>query len=494
MRNKNNKVSIEEATQLANEVIVFLDEEYETKSGASRKIASAVALRNGKDKKVATKSTDSSEVEMPDTLAYLFNFADDAGYTIISADTRIESPILCYTGTGNLKDTIDDPGLAIFLEGTEYYIERSIIEAERMRDSLITDILSKIEETGVKDTVYVDEDDDETKAPSSTPNLEYQYFEGTEITYSYEPWAAWSRVRPLLSVEWGQRAPFNAYIPKNCDHVSGKAPVGCVAVATAYILTYWLNKKSIDLNLDGYSINSSLLCNYTCYPNAYPGAGTISIDSATTAEAATAREQVAHLMERIGKLTGMDYGCGGSSATTSDGVEFLRSLGFTYGVPGYFNEHWELGLDYNVSDIISSLKNDRPVIVEGDAIRTPHSFLGIVLWYTYDGGHAWVLDGHLKQHRRVTVTIRTTSPKYTYEESTVAQTKAASLVTTITTHTYDQYSPTYIHNNWGNRDNNGYFVAGSFNSKNEAIPSNTRSGESGNYQYRTKIFPNIYFE
>ncbi|MDR0560761.1 MAG: C10 family peptidase [Prevotellaceae bacterium] len=508
MRNGDNRIGIEEAMQIAGDVIDFLDEESPaTKSGNSRRIATVTHLHTGKKAKIATKSSsdDNSSVEMPDTLAYLFNFADSAGFTIIAADTRIETPILCYTGSGTLGDSIDNPGLAVFLSGAEDYIERSIIEAEHLRDSLMTDILAKIDETGVKDTVYVDADENEAKTKASTT---------TEIdrrvSYSYGAWTVDSKVGPLLSVEWGQGIPFNSLISKNnCTYnylYGNKAPVGCVAVSTAYILTYWFNKMLIDFKIDGYSIDSRLLCNYTCAPNRsgrYSGLATLDIN-ANTSEAYQARSQVARLMERIGKWTGMDYGCGGSSTTTSNGVEFLREVGFTYGVPGYFNEKWELGFDYNFNTVFNSLNRERPVMIRGDSFKTNHSFL-FISWSTYSGGHSWVIDGYLRRKRLVTVTVTTTT---TTTEETVYDPqvplriqkkmpydKKLLCITTTTTSTYTEYSKYYLHNNWGNYGGNGHFVEGCFNrNSKDNLSSNTKSGEKGNYQYRNEIFPEIYYK
>ena len=108
IRNNKDKIGIEEATQIANEVINFLDEGIKTKSSKPRIIGTITALRNVNVIKVATKSSDyNTEVEMPDTLAYLFNFADSAGYTIIAADTRIDNPVICYTDNGTLNNNFD---------------------------------------------------------------------------------------------------------------------------------------------------------------------------------------------------------------------------------------------------------------------------------------------------------------------------------------------------------------------------------------------------
>lgn len=481
-RNKNNKIEIKEAYQIANEVIDFLDDEIKTKSGKIRKIGDITVLYNKNENKVATKSSgDSIDIVMPDTLAYLFNFADSTGYTIIAADTRIENPVLCYTGSGTLNNNFDNNGLAIFLTGTEDYIKRSIIAAEQLKDSLISHILAKIEETGVKDTTYIDRNKVKLKiaAPTTPP------YEEIITNYSYGPWVVNSRVGPLLSVEWGQRAPFNSYVPKNCtDHSSGKAPVGCVAVSTSYILTYWFNRRIVDFTIDGYNINSNLLCRYTWWPNRYTGAASNDIELSTTTEGNTARYQIAHLMERIGNRLNMSYGCDGSSASDTRATSYLRDLGF---IGGYKT-------DYNVNTIISSLNNSRPVMIGG--YSTKNEVLGMSWLYYLSGGHSWVIDGYLRQSRQVTVTITNTTVNESDDDLPLL-TKASPqlmLITTTSTYTYNQYSPYYLHNNWGNYSGNGYFVENSYDFANGAdLPSNTKSGQPGNYQFGVDIFPDIYY-
>jgi hypothetical protein len=481
IRNKKDKIGIGEATQIANEVINFLDEGIKTKSSKTRTIGTITVLHNVNEIKVATKSSNNNtEVEMPDTLAYLFNFADSTGYTIIAADTRIDNPVLCYTDNGTLTNNFDNLGLAIFLTGTEDYIKRTIVEAQQMRDSLISSILNKIAETGVKDTVYVNKDETTTKVIAPT---ETTYNDEVSTSYSYGPWSVNSRIGPLLSVEWGQRAPFNAYVSKSCsDDPSGKAPVGCVAVSTSYILTYWFNRRSVDFTIDGYNVNSNLLCRYTWWPNRYTGAATNDIETSTTAEANTARYQVAHLMERIGSRISMSYGCDGSSADDKNATSYLREIGFKGGYRA----------DYNLNTVISSLNNSRPLMIGG--YSTKNHFLGISWLYYLSGGHSWVIDGYLRRSRQVTATVTTT----TTEETNLMQlTKAIPklmLITTTSTYTYTEYSPYYLHNNWGNYRGNGYFVEGSYDFVNGAdLPSNTKSGEPGNYQFGVDIFPDLYY-
>jgi len=148
MRGSDNKVSIEEAMSFANDVIGFLDGEAALKSGTSRRIGSVAALRTDKAKTVALKSSDGTDIELPDTVAYVVNFADSAGFALIAGDVRIGTPILAYVGEGALGNEIDNPGLAIFLEGTEEYILRSITDFENQKDSIVNEVLMKM---GVED-------------------------------------------------------------------------------------------------------------------------------------------------------------------------------------------------------------------------------------------------------------------------------------------------------------------------------------------------------
>jgi len=478
MRNGcSNRISLDEATKIANEVIGFLDNETTTKSGNSRQISSITTLKSERENMVMTKSVSyggNENAEDLDTLAYLINFADSAGYTIIAAYTRVENPILCYTGSGTLGDTSDNSGIAIFLQGAESYIKRSIVETQAARDSLLNDILAKIKDTGVSDTTYVVDDGTITKAIPSGPVNTIP--DEISVSHSFGPWTVYENVEPLLSVEWGQFAPFNAVIPKSCsDNSGGKAPVGCVAVATSYILTYWLNKKSTILTLDGYVFDSNLLCKYTCNPERYAGAGIYNINASSN-EANTARSQIARLLERIGSRIGMDYGCDGSGADISDGVKFLNNLWFTGETSGK---------NYNFNDVKNSLLQERPVMIEGFAEKD--TFLGISFLYTLKQGHAWVIDGYLKRKQIDNATVTVTS--YQTQSNGMIM-----IINTTTNEIYTTYSPYYLHNNWGNYYNNGYYVEGAFDFCNGPdLTSNTKSYEEGNFQYNNKIYPNIYF-
>ena len=471
MRNgESNRVALEEATNIANEVMGLLDAETATKSGSSRRIASMTALLNEKEGEEKTKSgsANGGGVEIPDTLAYLFNFDDGAGFTIIAADTRIP-PILCFTGIGTLDDTNENPGVDIFLEGMGYYMERSIAEAEAAKEILLQELVDRLEATGVSDTTYLEADESISKV-LPLPTLPTQPIgDDIRISYSYGAWTVFERTGPMLTVEWGQGEPYHELVKfKNC--ITGVSPTGCTATAVAQLMSYWSHPASID----GYNFNWSLIRQYTTTPYRYDGVGTKNIHYAnTTSEADLVRGQVARLMERIGFYADASYSCDGTAINVVKSVNFLKNRGYYGGSE----------MDYSISPVISSLNIYRPVLASGYALKTTNGNT-----ITYSEGHTWVIDGYLRQSRPVTATTIRTS----YQQMSNGM---IMMINTTTTNTYTEISPYYIHNNWGwNGSPNGFFVAGSFDANYApTFHSNTKTiGNEGNYQFINKIYPNIY--
>jgi hypothetical protein len=269
---------------------------------------------------------------------------------------------------------------------------------------------------------------------------------------------------PMLPVEWNQFAPYNDLVRyKNCPE--GTTPTGCDATATAMLMAYWEWPASID----GCYFDWDLLSQYTGGYNRlgfYNGLGTKDIHYAVGTDADAARSQVAHLMERLGFYVNMDYGCDGSYSSLDKDAAALRRFGYSAGGPE----------DYNETKVLNSLRNGRPVLSRGDSFKEGSD---------YSGGHAWVTDGFMRQTRNVYYQVpgspSTPAPTRVYGGTTVV------LVSTETCY--------YYHQNWGwDGSDNGYYIAGSFNTN--VIPgyaSNvTRSGQAYNYQYRNMIVPNIY--
>jgi hypothetical protein len=428
----------------ANWVIDFLNGENSLKSGSNRRVSSISALVSD-NKTVALKSSDLADIEIPDTLAYIANFGDDLGFAIISADTRIDEPLFAFTGSGSLVDSIDNPGVIIFLQHLEDYMINSIVEAEHQQDSLLSSILEKLDiEVGTKSTSI-----EEAKAAARA---------GRRPVVTTE---TLNHITPLVPVEWGQGGPFNnglkdkdCYGEKTPDN--GKPWAGCVATAVAHIMSRWEHPSKIG----NFSFNWNELNQYTSRPGAYPKAGSRYVSSAPD----NVRSQLANLMKQIGDGAGMSHGCYGSSAKTEKAISFLNKHGFSVKMTLMSASNMETtGVleSYNSAKAIASMNRREPLIVEGCSEKTDYKVLGITVNTTYDVCHAWVIDGHLKRR-----------------------------VTTDGVHVETDY----IHNNWGwNGYKNGYFKSGVFDSRFEpALASGTKSSkEDGNFQYRLKMTPHI---
>ncbi|MDR2594614.1 MAG: C10 family peptidase [Fibromonadaceae bacterium] len=433
MRNPKSRVSVKEAVEQTDWVINFMNV---GESGVTRKISSISALTS--DNAEFAKALKSNGIEVPDTLIYVVNFADSLGFAIISADTRIDDPLIGFSGSGSLKDSIDNPGMVIFLEHLEDYMLNSIIEAERQKDSLIGGIWEKLDvETGTKAT--------------SLPLISVSSLrvEATDIVY------------PLVRVEWGQGAPFNNSLKdKGCTDDEGEIKnggrvlVGCVAVAVAHIISYWKYPTKIGK----YSFDWAKMNEYTgnTDPLDYPYMAQTHISSAS----ASIQSQVANLMERIGSGVNMDYGCNESGAGKHSGANFLLAYG--YSLYKMTNNHVSLPIlvSYDSKTAIASIKRKEPLIARGCSKKDNGIF-----FTSYGKCHQWVIDGYIPRQTTTTIEGKPIS-----------------------------FDDDYIHHNWGWYGNyNGYFKSGIFNSRSKSynLAPETKSYEVGNYQYEVQIIPSI---
>lgn len=347
-----------------------------------------------------------------DSLIYVFNYADNRGFAIVAADDRIPTPILAYVDEGSLENDVDNPTLLYALEQMQSYVETSVDDFEQSKDSLLA--------VADEYTFVVDDNAAETRAINM----------GTTITTVSE-----NTVGPLIKVTWGQNYPYNMFVPKACtDNGSngGKAPAGCVATATAQVMSYWKWPNTIDWNA---------VC--------------------ATKEATTSNQNtIASLMYAIGQVVGMDYDCDGSGAQTSDAYKMLGNLGYKKLVSKSFASN----------DALTVLKANVPILVSGCRSKKTTS----ILWWdktTYSNCHAWVVDGCKE--------VRYKIENYRVDTSTGERTSTISYT-----------NVWYFHNNWGwSGSGNGYFAAGCFDLTNALSYDNgVRYSAARNYQYNNKMF------
>ncbi len=179
-------------------------------------------------------------------------------------------------------------------------------------------------------------------------------------------------VSPLLSTNWSQDCYYNELCPEDenapygyCGHV----PVGCVALAMAQVMKYWeypfFGTGSNSYNAAPYGVQYANFGNTTYQWDNMPGSlGSSNADVAT-------------LIYHCAVSVDMDFGPGGSSASTYDS----RSALINYF--GYDNQaQYRIKSDYLPTAwegmLREELNSGRPVIYRGQGEK----------------GHAWVCDGY----------------------------------------------------------------------------------------------------
>ena len=431
---------------------------------------------------------------------YIVNFANNQGYVITSADRRVPS-VLAYNSYGHLGDTISNPGQAILFSYMQAYIEEQRAAFEANKEKLATEAeeaifkqLSKERQAELIAKGYFDKEGKRTKtkytwkgafsgcaisSDSALPKRKNKKGEdpnllmgggGAEFEINYGEWQTKELKAPLIKTLWGQGSGYNDKVPMKCSN--GNALVGCTAVAIGQLLAYhkkpdsivgrkmhWDDMTKVDTGHMFSNINS-----YSIWSNR------------------TATEDIQHLLAHLGdgNLLAMKYGCSKSGSSREFGT--LYSLGYT-----------EIKKEkYNYSTVISELKNDRPLLIDGCAIETDHKIdllITKIEWQTYDRCHAWLLDGYVRRERNKTVNIYCEWGVEVFNQHFLEELEL-------------------VHNNfgWGGNldgsdfkwnkdyyDGTGWYNINVFNAKSgRQAGSNTyKSGTEANYKFKNNLIFNI---
>ena len=194
------KRSYDEALAIAQESLSMLDDA-KTRSGQKR----TIDLSN--TQYVLSNRTRSGQDTL-DTLLYVFNFADDAGYAVISTNAAATG-LLAITEAGNYNETElkKNGGLALFIEKAKVYSRGGHLIEPGLNP--FVDTLSSV-------------------------LIEY--------------------VNPLIEVTWGQCFPEGLYCPNTI--------AGCTNTATAQIASYFEYPTQLQLDF-AQADSSSVTLNWT---------------------------------------------------------------------------------------------------------------------------------------------------------------------------------------------------------------------------------------
>lgn len=259
---------------------------------------------------ITAPSTKASAMDA-DTLMYILNYEEDAGFAVIPYMDGI-ADYVCVTQNGFYD------GSETGIWGFDEYMRQITAQISAYDPDLI-------------DRSMKDEENVMTKAASTTTK----------------------EVEPIIPVEWHQDAPFNWYCSEPYNSL---VPAGCVAVSIAQAMTVFKYPQNIQLTYPGARQNSLYLDWDSMLDHEY---GPCLERLCITCNAK------AHLLREIGERVDMIYREGGSAASVQEkGKECLSSFGYQS------NDV----VSFNISDIEESLDAGYPIIIRGQNDASGHAW------------------------------------------------------------------------------------------------------------------------
>lgn len=325
---KKNSFSGEELLVLTN----YLQSPMIDESEAIENALEAVALLDGETRAIqrsvkevevfcSSESGTRSEVPLLDTMAYVVNFADDAGFAIISHSTRTPT-VFAMSDKGNLSpaDSVDHPGLKVFFERLPQYYRMQLAQADSLEHALLDGVLDKL----VVDSGSTAK---ESVGMRVLPGAGIIGGEGRQVVYGR--WYAKNKIEPKLTTHWHQYDPYNQDTPMvGTDHTL----VGCIAVAIGQIMAY----------------------------HQWPQYCWDEIDESSDRNLA-----ISKLLHQIGERVNMNYGLSSSNANSS------------YAPSCFAHYDYEVGylLTYSMSEIHHSLQTGMPLYARGRSSNAGHAWV-----------------------------------------------------------------------------------------------------------------------
>lgn len=419
--------------------------ETKTRSSLKDKIANIQTVKFNSN---TTKASNSRPQEGNADLMYLVNFNNDQGYAILSADTRIETPVLALTDRGTITSEdfrkIHDMPYKDDDQEREPDPETELITSPDHGKSLIISIENEDFD------LYCPEEDDYYVGGSSDTEVQQQYLLDMIDSYArnsiannsgsqYHRGGTGTIVinKVLLTTKWHQSSPFNDFCPIKRGE---RSPAGCVAIALGQIMAY--HKYPQNLTCNGVYCDWNKMLNSENYSDA------------------PTQTMLASFITTIGAKCKLWYGKKNTFGTAQNAKNCLKWF-------GYDNVYKDLG--YDSATIVSMIDDDNPVFIA--------ALSGIT-----GGGHAWVIDG------------------YKYQKNAVATTKAGVYYGRRTSGSSYQINRNtlLVHCNFGWYGlSNGYYASGIFNIKEGPeslapgdLPNSSQINNNYNWWFRILTYNN----
>lgn len=334
-----------------------------TRSGGSSHSTKSIREISVSGGKAVTRS--SGGVDLPDTMVYIVNFADNEGFAVLGARRSLE-PIYAVSESGSFDAGKLDAYIArLSAQGTQETPSTRVSDTGSFQD-MGTDYVYELMAAGL---INSPNDDNLPTVGGWGPS------DAETIFLGYSDWKISQKTGPLVTVKWNQTHPFNMsmdpWVPGDNDYYvfyRNKYPAGCGVIAMAQIMTCVKRPATAPAGR-GVSYDWENLKTISNYENVNlyfrPGAYT-----GYNSEYA---RQLADVLYHLGTCFGQQYMQGESFTGSQNIIIGLKNLDASY--------YADAVIDVVSSDkIYAQLDKGKPLFMSG-TIDT-------------GGGHAWVVDGY----------------------------------------------------------------------------------------------------
>lgn len=323
-------ITIDEALSVLNEALATINPV--TKSGDAPQIDEILTISQ-QDIRQNGNSTE---------LVYVVNFAEDEGFALLSADSRLPDQIIAIVENGSMdshlkiqnRNRLETKG-ALFSDSSTLFLENLL------RRYLINGDGGE------------DDNDDDDDGDYSSPDINEKIDTGSGSGSSSQS--------PILRLLWDQIEPFNNLSPMK----SGvRCYAGCVPVALGMILTH--NRFPTTYTIGGHVLNWDEMGEMHTYYDRWNEVG---------------KDDVAMLLSDIGKWCNAVYTKDWTFATPASAKNYMESVGYSNAT---------LHSSYDENEVLPMLWDGKPVFIAAlpDLIS--------LFFDKHDAGHAWVIDGYFK--------------------------------------------------------------------------------------------------
>jgi hypothetical protein len=480
--------------------LILLDTNFTYSSADAKKDAQQIADElNAKDGLKRTVG-EAFSFAVPDTIRFpnskrendpgfhIFNFSNNGGFAIISADKRAPNR-LGWTDAGNLDSKEPHAVFGLVLPRLAYLIQDKRQEVENMRgDKYHIDLLTKIANFNKTNT---------TKSSNGRVDpcqIAKTNGEGCPGFCSLSPYTALlssqtsptTIVAPLLATNWGQGPPFNNDMNGNSvggpcteKNLGCNSPVnnefyhnnnvaaGCIPVSEAMVVAYFWGRRGVtpttgSLNPADWAAiaNNGSVCNNT-------------------------PQQVSSISALIRRIF-VNYnvtwsGCSENGGTAVDNTGNLFGIS-EQAISPTFNLQQKQFRAFYSTDVTASIQTEAsPVLVQG---FSRFITIGCFIWCwdiaDLNSGHQWVMDGITDVNKTSTYLIS----QVDYNECVY---RPAVLQTTVS------FVNRYHHSNWGwGGYHNGWFLTDTFGGNGRDNDFNPGNNTSDTYWYQTRMLGSIW--